>query len=169
MADTVEQWYAFYTKPRAEKKAASDMSKAGITYYLPLHKVMRQWSDRRKEVEVPLFTSYIFVHIDPVYRMTVLQSPSIARSVTFRGEMAPVRDIEIEAIKRYLSEDDILSIEEIDNIEVGDEVEITRGPLKGIFGKVGLWKGKHKVVVEIECVNQKIALTIAGNQLKGVH
>ncbi|MBC8342565.1 MAG: UpxY family transcription antiterminator, partial [Bacteroidetes bacterium] len=61
--DKVPKWYAAYTKSRNEKKVSERLSEQAVEHYLPLHKILKQWSDRKKWVEEPVFKSYIFIKI----------------------------------------------------------------------------------------------------------
>ena len=64
-------WYAIYTRSRFEKKIAADLTSKGLESFLPLHEVIRFWSDRKKKVEMPLFPSYVFVHANTKERYLV--------------------------------------------------------------------------------------------------
>ena len=101
-----ERWYAIYTKSRNEKKVALNLQEKGIEVYLPLLKTLKQWSDRKKWVEEPLFRSYLFVRILDKNYLEVLQTDGVVRFITFRQERVPVPDQQIEAVKAYLNEDD---------------------------------------------------------------
>ena len=124
-------WYVLYTSARAEKKAQDRLRQMNIETFLPLHKVKRQWSDRVKEVEAPLFNSYIFVNCNEHQVRELPLVYGIARVVFYQGRPAIVRDKEIEAIKEFLV---IAQGKKI--IITGDEVEIITGPFKSKTGKV---------------------------------
>lgn len=120
-------WYVLYTKPKWEKKVAEQLSKNGIECYCPLVIQVRQWSDRKKKVEVPLFNSYIFVQLAEVDRNLVFDSPGVIRYLFWLGQPAVVRDEEIKVIKKWLSNtvDNDVSVT---RYKVGDSVEIESGP-----------------------------------------
>ena len=83
------KWYALYTKPRAEKKVSSELDFRGFENFLPLQTTIKQWSDRKKKVEIPLFNSYIFVRIDlEKYYYKILEIPGIVKFVKFGKEDA---------------------------------------------------------------------------------
>ena len=96
--DNALKWYAVYTRSRFEKKAAERLAEQGIEAYVPLQRVMRQWSDRRKPVLEPAFRSYVFVRINHLHYYKVLDTPGIVRYVFFDGKPAVVRDEEIETL-----------------------------------------------------------------------
>jgi len=159
MIPNIKTWYAIYTKSRNEKKVSSLLAEQDIEHYLPLVKKIRQWSDRRKTVEEPLFSSYIFVHITEKEHLPVLQTPGVVKFVSFERRKVPVRDVQITAIKKYVE----TGIEEIFNEEaytIGKRVRVTRGALKGLEGTLVGLLGKQRVKVEIDAIGQSVFLKI---------
>ncbi len=147
-------WYVLYTSARAEKRAQERLEQVGIQTFLPLHKVKRQWSDRVKEVEVPLFNSYIFVNCEEhkVRELPLLYG--VVCVVLYLGKPAVVREKEIEAIREFLK---IAQGRKI--ITTGDEVEILSGPFKDKSGKVlHINKKKAKLVIKEIGVNISVSL-----------
>jgi transcription antitermination factor NusG len=158
-------WYALYVKSRAEKKVATELSHLGVEFYLPLQKVLKQWSDRKKWVEEPLFRSYLFVFIDQTDYYNVLNVQGAVKYITFEGKAVPVPNQQIEAIRYYLNEKDPEKIDETD-WEKGRKVEVIAGSLTGLMGELVEVKGKHKVLVEIEAVGSAILLQIPKSKLR---
>jgi transcriptional antiterminator RfaH len=152
-------WFAIYTLPRAEKKAFAELVSKGIEAYLPLQRTLRQWSDRKKWTEEPLFRSYIFVNIPDSLYFEVLNTTGIVRYITFEGKAVPIPSQQIEAVRFFLSSDDPLP-ENIGNYSPGQKVEVIKGPLKGLFGELVHLAGKQKVKVEISAVGQSVFVTI---------
>jgi len=161
-------WFAVYTLPRAEKKAYAELVKKGITAYLPLMRTLRQWSDRKKWIEEPLFRSYIFVNIPESLHFDVLNTNGIVRYITFEGKAVPIPPQQIEAVRFFLSSDDPLP-ENIEKYSPGQPVEVIKGPLKGLFGELIQLTGKKKVKVEISAIGQSVLVTIPLSQLKVVN
>jgi transcriptional antiterminator NusG len=129
-----KHWYVFYTKSRAEKKTKQTLEKFGFEVFLPTIKVVRQWSDRKKKVEVPLFNSYIFV-LEEEYRIVeVLKIPGISWNIRHNGKPAFLREEELNVIKKVVNSGYAVEAEGYDKLEKGDEVEIIDGPLKGFKG-----------------------------------
>jgi transcription antitermination factor NusG len=158
-------WYALYVKSRTEKKVAIELEAEGIEYYLPLEKRLKQWSDRKKWVEEPLFRSYIFVHItDKDYYRTLVVRGAV-RYVTFERKAVPVPPQQIEAIKLYLNETEPKVIDE-ENWKVGQKVEVMSGKLTGLKGKLVEVDGKKKVKITIDVVNSALTLHLPKNQLR---
>ncbi len=158
-------WYALYTKSRNEKKAHSALVSSGIDSFLPLIKNLKQWSDRKKWVEEPLFRSYLFVHIFPSDYYKVLNTFGVVRYITFEGKAVPVPPQQILAIKQYINAEEILP-ERVRDFEAGDKVEIFRGPLKDLSGNLIRVQGKQKVKIEIESIGHSITLTIPQSYLR---
>jgi len=136
-------WMAVYTKPRSEKKVAERLEKAGIEVYCPLQTVIKQWSDRKKKIKIPVFPSYVFVHVGESERLTVLSDAGVMNFVFWLGKPAVIREEEIEVIKEYLERRN-------NNVEVvGDEVLITQGIFEGTKGKIKhLFDNKTVLVIE---------------------
>ena len=128
-------WYVLYTKPRSEMKVADSLAEANFEVYCPTIKEVRQWSDRKKKVEVPLFSSYLFIKIKRCERAKVFDYPGVIKYLFWLGKPAIARDEEIEIIKSWLEED---SYDEftIENISPGDRVKIKSGPFQNKEGIV---------------------------------
>ncbi len=141
------------------------LTEAGIEAFLPQQKILKQWSDRKKWVEEPLFRSYLFVLINQDEYYKVLNIIGVVKYITFEGKAVPVPDQQILAIKQFLNneEDHFVSS---DTFQIGDQVEISRGTLKGLLGNLVDIHGKQKVKIEIESIGQSIILTIPKSYLK---
>jgi transcription antitermination factor NusG len=139
-----ENWYVLYTTPRAEKKVADRLKDvAGISVYLPMHKTPRKWSDRIKMVEVPLFSSYVFVKTNPENLFNVLKIPGAVRFIWFNGQPAVMHISELEAIQKFLCKAEGREC----RYEVDEEIRIAFGPLKDHTGKVKKVRGKYLVLI----------------------
>jgi transcription antitermination factor NusG len=159
--DTKRYWRVLYTQPRAEKKVYERFGEAGIEAYLPLYITIRQWSDRKKKVELPLFNSYIFVHVNELERLKALEIDGVVRYVYYLGKPALVRQKEIDAIKRFLNKTEGLKI----RVEQGDRVEIASGPMEGVYGKV-IRINKERLVLRIEQLNMSLVAEVDKTQVR---
>ena len=157
--DNQKFWYVLYTKPRNEKKVFESLTSAGIEAYLPLVKTLKQWSDRKKWVEEPLFRSYIFVHIDKSEYFNVLNIYGIVRYITFEGKAVPIPENQILAIKQYVGKD-FESYDNTQEFNPGDKVEVVKGSLIGLQGRLISIKNKQKVKIEIEAISQSVYLSL---------
>jgi transcriptional antiterminator RfaH len=127
-------WFVIYTKSRNEKKVAELLQKNGVETFCPLVKLKKNWSDRKKIVETPLFNSYVFVNLSEKDRNVVFNVPGVIRYVFWLNKPAIVRDYEIESLKAMLSETmDSFSIE---NYQIGDTIKISEGVFKGVEGVI---------------------------------
>ena len=154
-----KNWFAIYTKSRNEKRVAELLSQQGIENYLPLMKKMRIWSDRKKLVEIPLFSSYIFVNIDEKEYYECLKVPGVVKFVSFERKRVSVPSYQIEAIRKYVETGEELIPNEGD-FTIGKRVRVTRGGMKGLEGRLTEVLGKQRVKVEIESIQQSLFLQI---------
>ena len=148
MADE-KKWYAVYTKPRWEKKIHALLQKKGIESYCPLNKVRRQWSDRIKVVEEPLFKSYLFVRVEENLMTEVRYVDGVLNYVYWNGKPAVVKDNEIIEIKKFMSEYEDVEVRAID-VRPADEVVINAGVMVGASGRVLRVFGNNTVEVRID-------------------
>ncbi|AXB55397.1 UpxY family transcription antiterminator [Flavobacterium fluviale] len=119
-------WYVVYTKPKWEKKVADKLSQLGIETYCPLITQVKQWSDRKKKIELPLFNSYVFVQLSDSDRNSVFQVAGVVRYLFWLGKPAIVKDQEIEIIKKSLKAPNISDVT-VSAIQVGDKIKLESG------------------------------------------
>ena len=121
-------WYVVYTKPRWEKKVHATMTTRGLESYCPLNKVRKQWSDRIKLVEEPLFKSYVFVHVSEEEQTRIRMVDGVLNYVYWQGKPAVVKDKEIDNIRRFLNEHEDVQLRALD-FQPQDKVLIRSGIL----------------------------------------
>lgn len=143
-------WYAIRVKSRAEKKVHAELIEQGIETFLPLHRKLRIWSDRKKWVELPLISGYVFVYISRKEYEIVLRTYNVVCYVYFNGKAAIIRDNDILVLKRMLGQNEVDLEITIDNFKPGQMVEIISGPLCGVIGELIEFKGKNKVALRIQ-------------------
>ncbi len=149
-----KKWYALYTKPRWEKKIDASLIKKNIESWCPLQKMEKQWTDRKKIIEEPLFKSYIFVHIDLTEKVRVLQTDGILNFVHYLGKPAVIRDEEINLIKHYLLEKDVkISLISKEGYAESTRIRVNHGVFMGKEGTV-LKNAKKKIFVKLESLGQ---------------
>ena len=143
-----KKWYAVYTKPRWEKKVDKLLTEKGIESYCPLQKIQRQWSDRKKIVEEPLFKSYVFVRIPDAQQTALRKVNGVVNYVYWMGKPAVVKDREIEVIKKFLDEYENIQVEPVE-VHINNKVHIKSGVLMDKEATVlSVMKNKVKVVIE---------------------
>jgi transcriptional antiterminator NusG len=147
-------WYAVYTRAHHEKKASEELSQRGVENFLPLYRTARRWSDRRVDLELPLFPGYVFVHLALQDRLRVLQVPGVVRLVGFGGLATPLPIEEIEVWRGAL--DGQLRIAPHPYLRVGRRVRLKRGPLAGMEGFLLRRKGNFRVVILIELIQRAV-------------
>lgn len=155
----MKKWYACYTKPKAEKKTRDRLNRAGIECFLPIRKERRQWSDRLKTVEAPLFTSYIFVFIEPHENYKVRLEGDLVGFIIFEGKPISIPEIQIETIKRIIAADNKVEVVPAD-MKPGEKIEIIGGHLIGVKGELIRHQGSHKVLVRLEEIGQGVVFEI---------
>jgi transcriptional antiterminator RfaH len=158
-------WYPVYTAPRAEKRVFSRLQEKRIEAFLPLTKTLRQWSDRKKWVEVPLFSSYVFVRIDYADRESVLQVPGTVRFIYFSGTPAFVPDDQMGWLRQIVQNDATVEAT-TQNFDPGEKVEVREGPFRGIAGELISRKGERIFVIRITGINYNLLLEIEPGRLR---
>lgn len=122
-------WYVVYTKPRNEKKVADALEQIGITAYCPMKEEVKQWSDRKKKVSIPLLPSYVFVQIEDAKRNDVFSVNGIVRYLFWLGKPAKVKEEEIKALKE-LTQQKYTKISSR-GLQPGDKMQIESGAFAG--------------------------------------
>jgi transcription antitermination factor NusG len=153
-------WNVIYTCPKTEKKVHNSLTKLNVDSYLPLQKVVRQWSDRKKKIEVPMFPNYVFVKVDLTEHWKVLSVNGVVRFINFAGILSKVPDYEIDMIKRILQDEHITVAKENCCFEVGRKIRIAKGRFTGLVGTLIEKRGKFRLLVRIESISQSIAIDI---------
>jgi transcription antitermination factor NusG len=139
-------WYVVYTKPKWEKKVAEKLQQIGIECYCPLVTQVKQWSDRKKKVEVPLFNSYVFVQLSEKDRNSVFQIAGIVRYLFWLGKPAIVRDEEIDIIKKNLKASNVSEIS-VTPMQVGDRIKLDSGAFSNQDAIVQEVSNTHYILV----------------------
>ena len=148
-------WFVIYTKSRNEKKVSELLQKNGVEVFCPLVKLKKNWSDRTKIVETPLFNSYVFVNLSEKDRNVVFNVPGVIRYLFWLKKPAIARDSEIENLKNILHE--TMNSFTIENYQIGDTIKISEGVFKGVDGVIEK-QSKNKLHVILENVGIKITL-----------
>ena len=123
-------WYVLYVKSQTEKKTATALERMGLEVFCPTKTEVRQWSDRKKKVKVPLFKSYVFVRLEEGERQQVFAVPGVVRYLFWLGKPAVVRDEELETVRKWLADEQVADVQ-VRQFSPGDRVEIKGGVFKG--------------------------------------
>ena len=153
------KWYAIYVRSRHEKSVHQELQQKGIESSLPLISVTRQWSDRKKKMQVPLFRSYVFVNIDIAKeKLPVLQTDGVVKFVTFCNKTVSIPQEQMFWLDQILLSE--LSIEHVREFPVGTEVDVMFGPLKGLRGRVKTKNSSTKLIVWFDSIMQGVSVEI---------
>ena len=154
-----KSWYAIYVRSRHEKSVHAELQQKGIESSLPLTIVTRQWSDRRKKVEVPLFRGYVFVKIDiKNEKLPVLTTTGVVKFVTFNNVTVPIPEDQMYWLQQMIASDLLLSQEQ--DFPVGTEIDVMFGPLKGLRGRVKQKNSETRLVVWFDAIMQGVSVEI---------
>jgi transcriptional antiterminator RfaH len=162
-----EKWYALYTRPRAEKLVYQRLVEQGVETFLPLQKTYRTWSDRKKLVERPLLSSYIFVKTKSKNFPIVYKTLGVVKFVSFEGQPVSIPQNQIDNLRLLINSDAEIEISS-ENFTKGDNVEVVSGSLVGLTGELIKIGGKKRVVVRIDRLDQNLVLTIPVSFLKKI-
>jgi transcription antitermination factor NusG len=158
-----KHWHALYVRSRSEKKVLSQLEDQGYTAYLPLVTQMKQWSDRKKKVEEPLFKSYVFVFSSDKEYIPILNVYGVIKFVCFEKQAVIVPENQILAIKKFVSEyerGEEFKMLNSEDLKVGQKVRIINGPMKGLTGRLETIRNKRHLIVYIDVVGQSIPVHI---------
>ena len=159
-------WLVIYTKPRQEKKLAERLTQMGYEVYCPTQRIKKRWSDRWKWVEQPLFTSHLFIQIEPERRVAVYFTPGYVRFLFWLKRPAQVRPQEIDTLKRWLNDYAPEAIE-IDRYVRGQRVQVQSGPLQGHSATVAEQRGATLELV-LEELQIKIKVDLSHTEIQGL-
>jgi transcription antitermination factor NusG len=165
----VKQWHVIYTKSKWERKVDDLLMQRGFESWCPVQKQERQWSDRKKIIEVPLFRSYVFVKTSKEDYAKVLSTIGVVNFLYFEKKPAIIRDVEIEEIKKYLGLSTTKSIQIIDmtNIPAQTKVSINQGLFMGQRGEV-VKSGKNNVFVKLESLQMMMIVEFKVNEVSPI-
>ncbi len=155
------KWYILYTMPQHEKKIAKFLERRGWEFYLPLVKRKRQWSDRMKLVDFPLFPGYIFIRIDWfTQRIPILEFPGAIQFVRADGSPAVMPDDQIENLKLFVAGAENPEASADASFPVGQRVRVNYGAFKGVLGVVTGHKNKKRIYIRLPLINQMVSAEI---------
>ena len=156
------KWYPVCTNPRAEKKAYQALINKGLETYLPLHRQLKQWSDRKRWVEEPLIKSYLFVYINEHEQTEVLMTKGVSRFIYFSGRITSMPQKQIDELKLLMASPFELEITE-DNLQPGEKIIIKAGPLKGLTGEIISYRSQKQLVLRLENLGYSIIIHMAAS------
>jgi len=153
-----DPWFAIQVRSQYEKITAVSLHNKGYEAFAPMYRSRRYWSDRVKELDLPLFPGYIFCRFDPVHRLPVLTSPGIVSIVGLGKNPEPVDDGEIARIQAIVRSAVLACPWPF--LRAGQKVAVIRGPLCGVEGFLVSSKNQHRLVVSIQLLQRSVAAEI---------
>lgn len=160
MATFKNGWYVIYTRPRQERKVAEQLSRKNISYFLPVISSVRQWHDRKKLVQVPLFPSYVFVNLTGVTQFYEgMDSDGVCCYVRVNKEPAVVPQKVMDQIGLVVNSGQDVDVSS-ERFQLGQPVLICHGALAGLSGEVVQSNGKEKVLVRVSILNRNILVDL---------
>ena len=166
-ASSEDKWYALYTRPRAEKLVFQRLVEEDIETFLPLQKTYRMWSDRKKLVEKPLLSSYIFVKTNSRNFPRVYKTNGVVKFISFEGKPVSIPQNQIDNLRLLINSDAEIEVTS-EKFAPGDNVEVINGSLIGLTGELIKIGSKNRVVVRIDRLDQNLILKIPKGFLKKV-
>jgi transcription antitermination factor NusG len=164
----VMRWYAVQTRSRHEKMVARQLEGQGFITFLPLASELRQWSDRRKVVEMPLFPGYTFVRMmyQPAERLRALTAEGVVSFVGVHGQGVPIPDKQIEDIQSLLAAK--VPFESCPFLKVGQRVRICSGSLNGTEGILVGHESDQLLVISVELIQRSVSIRLQGYEVEPV-
>jgi len=157
-ANLMSAWYALWTRSRHERLVCYELENRHLEAFLPTVTRWSVWKDRRKRIDWPLFPGYCFARFDADARFTVLNCAGVATIVSFNNEPAAIPDQEIENIRRLVLSE--LRYDPCPFIHEGTLVQVVRGPLLGVIGRL-VRKGTHAhLLLSVETVNRAVSVQV---------
>ncbi|HWG96090.1 MAG TPA: UpxY family transcription antiterminator [Nitrospira sp.] len=159
------RWYALRTKSRHEKFVRDQLNKQGIEPLLPTVKRLSQWKDRKKEIEVPLFSGYCFVRFGKEGKLPVQKVVGVLEVVGSKRP-EPIPEEEIESLKTLMTS--VLPYDSHPYLHEGMKVEVARGPLQGVHGILLRKEKRHRLVIGVRVIQQAAVVEIDVNDVIAV-
>jgi len=161
-----ENWYALHTRPRHEKLVVQRLAERSVETFLPLISEVHRWSDRKKKVQLPLFSCYVFARFVPnrLERLQVLRVAGVLGLVGTRGEGTPIPDTQIDAVRALI--DGAVPWTSHPFLKIGQRVRIRSGALDGLEGILVSRNGSDTLVISVDAIQRSLAVRVEGYQVE---
>jgi transcription antitermination factor NusG len=151
-------WFAVQVRTQREQGVADYLSGKAYEWFLPTYKRRKLWSDRVREIQVPLFPGYLFCRFDPQDRLPILKTPGVIQIVGYNRVPVPVDEQEIAAVQKLVASG--VPNQPWPFLAVGDRVRIESGPLRGLEGILTHLRGTHRLVLSVTLLQRAVAVEI---------
>jgi len=165
--DAMMNWYALYVKSNHEFVAHDELSRKSIEAFLPTVRKMRQWKDRRKWVDFPIFPGYLFIHVRPSTEdfLNVLKTRGAISLLSAQaGCPTPVATEEIVSLRLLVGSGETLDI--YPHLKEGTRVRVKRGPLQGAEGTLERKENQCTFLVNIELLGRSVGVKMFADDLE---
>jgi len=161
-------WFAVQTRARHEKVVAERLQEQGVPTFVPVVREEHRWSDRRKIVELPLFSCYVFAKLLPLAddRMLVYRTNGVFQIVGVRGEGTPIPEEQIESVRALLTQQVPWSVHPF--LKIGQRVRIRSGALDGIEGILVARNGERTLIVSVDAIQRSLSVRVEGYDVEPV-
>lgn len=159
-------WFAVHTRHQHEKTIAGILESKGFEVFLPLYSEIRQWRDRLKRVELPLFSCYVFLRGDLDRRLAILTTPGVHGLVASAGRLAGIPEFEIEAVREVVMSR--VKVEPYPYLRCGDRVRVKTGALSGLEGFLVRKKAQTRLVISVSLLERSVAAEVDARSVERV-
>ena len=163
------RWYAVQTRARNEKVVSERLQEQGLTTFLPLLTEIRTWSDRKKKIELPLFSCYVFVKLafsNNEARMRLYRTSGVFGIVSMRGEAIPIPEEQIEALRTVVTQE--ISWSSHPFLKIGQKVRIRGGSLDGVEGVLLSRAGERTLIISVDAIQRSLAVRVEGYDVEAL-
>ena len=159
------KWYVVITRANYYKKIIALLEKLGVHFYLPLQRQLHYWSDRKKWVNVPILSPYLFLFTNELDRKLIFQSSDYFRFLQREGKLTTIQEEEVERVRLLCNYSTNMRLED-PLVKKGDQVEIMHGPFSGMRGFAVRENGRSRIIIQLSGLGQFASLEIDSSCLK---
>jgi transcription antitermination factor NusG len=163
-----QNWYALHTRSRHERLVAQRLAERGVETFLPIVTEEHRWSDRKKSVQLPLFSCYVFAKFVPkrLDRLQVLRVGGVLGLVGSQGEGTPIPDEQVDTVRTLI--DGATPWSPYPFLKIGQRVRIRGGALEGVEGILMSRNGTHTLVISVDAIQRSLAVRVEGYQVEAI-
>lgn len=151
-------WYALQVWSRKEAYVLAHLKGQGYESFLPTRRIQKKWSDRRIELEQPLFPGYLFCRFNFQNRRPLVMIPGVVQIVGYNRQAIPVDENEIKAIQALVASG--VPNQPCPYLEIGEQVRIESGPLRGLEGILVEFKGDQRLILSVTLLQRSVAVEL---------
>lgn len=164
----IDKWYVIKTLSRAEKKTAERLTHTGYEIYLPLQTTIKQWSDRKKKLDLPLIPGILFIRCPESKLTNIYKTQGVYSILKLTGKYAVVREKEINNLKLLLKDQIEIKEEDFEIIDKGEIIEVIQGPLQGIIATSIEHQRNYKLIIQFESIGRQFFVHIPRSQVRKI-